>query len=171
MNMSDIYGVWSYNDAALYHHGIKGMKWGVRRYQNPDGTLTAEGRKRYGTAEKMYYERAKEARKKANRSAVANVAAYSAATIGAAAACKVGAGTVAYLLGGPAGAMTINALAAYSLYNRGKQYVNMNKYTNSRRAQKKNITGLHELGALKRNDTLYYDRRTGNYTNKKPNGR
>lgn len=31
----------------LYHHGIKGQKWGVRRYQNPDGTLTAEGKKRY----------------------------------------------------------------------------------------------------------------------------
>ena len=29
----------------LYHHGIKGMKWGVRRYQNKDGTLTAAGKK------------------------------------------------------------------------------------------------------------------------------
>lgn len=31
----------------LYHHGIKGQRWGVRRYQNPDGTLTEAGRKKY----------------------------------------------------------------------------------------------------------------------------
>lgn len=32
----------------LAHHGTKGQKWGIRRYQNKDGSLTDEGRKRYG---------------------------------------------------------------------------------------------------------------------------
>lgn len=38
----------AYDEEYLEHHGILGMKWGVRRYQNANGTLTAEGRERYG---------------------------------------------------------------------------------------------------------------------------
>lgn len=36
----------------LAHHGIKGQRWGIRRYQNPDGSLTDAGRKKLGKLEK-----------------------------------------------------------------------------------------------------------------------
>lgn len=36
----------------LYHHGIKGQRWGVRRYQNPDGSLTSKGKQRYSDEER-----------------------------------------------------------------------------------------------------------------------
>lgn len=35
-----------YYENYLYHHGVKGQKWGVRRYQNKDGSLTPEGKSR-----------------------------------------------------------------------------------------------------------------------------
>ena len=39
-----------YND-ELYHHGIRGQKWGVRRFQKSDGSLTMEGKRRYAQEE------------------------------------------------------------------------------------------------------------------------
>lgn len=43
------YYIWKLQGAPyLEHFGIQGQKWGVRRYQNPDGSLTEEGKARYG---------------------------------------------------------------------------------------------------------------------------
>lgn len=54
----------------LYHHGIIGQRWGVRRYQNSDGSLTPAGKKRYNVneAKKDYKEAKKNARIVRNKS-------------------------------------------------------------------------------------------------------
>lgn len=46
MQLYDISG-FKLPEEDICHHGIKGQKWGVRRYQNPDGSLTDLGKKRY----------------------------------------------------------------------------------------------------------------------------
>lgn len=60
-----------YREKELMHFGIQGMKWGVRRYQNEDGTLTEAGRKRYAgdveRADKRLKNREKYLTKKSNQ--------------------------------------------------------------------------------------------------------
>ena len=54
----------------IKHHGIKGQKWGVRRFQNKDGTLTPAGKQKYGSKEnfeKQYPEERKAATKAATK--------------------------------------------------------------------------------------------------------
>lgn len=46
------------SDEELYHHGILGQKWGIRRYQNADGTLTSEGRERMLARARKYESKA-----------------------------------------------------------------------------------------------------------------
>ena len=47
MNRYEFYSRLEEYNNSLSHHGIKGQRWGVRRYQNPDGSLTEEGKARY----------------------------------------------------------------------------------------------------------------------------
>lgn len=43
----------TYETNYISHHGVKGQKWGVRRYQNKNGSLTSEGKRRYGGKESL----------------------------------------------------------------------------------------------------------------------
>ena len=53
------YGYLLISDSDLTHHGIKGQKWGVRRFQNKDGSLTNKGKSRYSKGKEIAREHGK----------------------------------------------------------------------------------------------------------------
>lgn len=102
--------------SELYHYGILGMKWGVRRYQNKDGSLTDEGKRRKGLSDAdAYKEYLKDKNKIESRYGGASVGVLAGHTAGG----IMGGLAAKYLLtaGGPAGigvyaAVRIGALIA-----------------------------------------------------------
>ena len=58
-------------DTELYHYGVKGMKWGVRRYRNEDGTLTFGGMRQFGRDQKKIVSAYNKAKKDGRKASVA----------------------------------------------------------------------------------------------------
>ena len=106
-------------DEYLQHHGILGMKWGIRRYQNTDGSLTAEGKKRRASqgTDKPISKRA--ARKKALKEAKA---AYKSSSDTYLRQMKAGERFAAFMLLGVGGSRNVANYRAAG-YSRGKAFV------------------------------------------------
>lgn len=56
-----------FDEEFLEHHGILGMRWGIRRYQNEDGTYTEEGRKRYSEYKEKVHQKAEDAQERVRK--------------------------------------------------------------------------------------------------------
>lgn len=112
---------------VLVHHGIKGMRWGVRRFLNKDGTLTEAGKKRYRTDD---------VREAKRRSTAATVAATFAgvSAIQTARNYKRYKETVNYLTEGEFGAIPVRSAVLAGAKQAGKMAV---------------ITGLAAYGGMK----------------------
>ena len=108
----------NYNN-ELYHYGIEGMKWGVRRFQNKDGTLTDKGKKHYSNDSKESADKRKATAKKVAGMAIMTATVATAAALYAKNPEKVNA------LVKSAGGKTLSSLKTgkQKAIAAGKQYV------------------------------------------------
>ncbi len=117
-------------DNELIHHGVKGMKWGVRRYQNEDGTLTEEGKKKYRNTDIMEAHRAYNKRWNRNSAIAGGVGLGVGALTGAIPVAAFGGpAAIPLIIGGLTGAQVAAGLKAASSivgHNRLKRVKDLN---------------------------------------------
>lgn len=106
--------IYVYRTDELYHHGIKGQRWGVRRYQNADGSLTEEGYQHWGLNPDGSRFRGKRDRKQYSDSTVSTFKKGTAigAAVGSAAGALTGPGGIAI---GSAAGMAVGSAAGMAV--------------------------------------------------------
>lgn len=134
--MKRLYGTIVKEGLALSHHGIKGQKWGVRRYQNTDGTLTEAGRKRQekivGSNKAAYIKKGTKLYRvsDSNKSDTSGDKIYVSATK-------------------EAGDFYVTKLGSNKIYDKGKAYVHEYIVKNDLKMPSKSVMEKIELGLLK----------------------
>lgn len=139
----------------LAHHGIDGMHWGQRRYQNPDGTLTTAGRIRYGYGQggskrlgRKYNRQVKKLNKLAAKADV-NTQKAAAEKYDARAKKAVKVGNIA------AGAAAALGLGAYGLHGLAKRFDDKVVESNTRQVKRLIDTNHNYYDTSHANDRLY----------------
>ena len=99
----------------LAHHGVKGQKWGVRRYQNEDGSLTAKGEKQRAKISKWYNSASGQRERNAGaKRGISDFNSYKSHKMAKA-------GAIGWLIAGPAGA-AVGAFVSHKRSEAGREW-------------------------------------------------
>ena len=143
----------------IKHHGIKGMKWGVRRFQNKDGSLTPAGNKRYSDSERRAQMKKIAKRKnvkfdsdrKTAEYASKNIASRTADTVAKTAAIEV---LKTAFTGGKLGPDTIKQIATNSAMNIAEQELRAMSVSKKYDKDGKVIKGVEKGKFISREDKI-----------------
>lgn len=135
----------------LYHHGIKGQRWGIRRFQNPDGSVTSKGAQRYYSEYGDNYHRSNDPQNAPNKTGTKKKALTDkqkkALIIAGAATLAVVGGVALYKSG------AINKMVKSSV-SKGKNYISLNaskKHFSEANQLKKVVSSVQKPASINQN--------------------